>query len=286
MQKLDSDLIKRLMAEGNIKQVDIMRQTGASRATVHKWVNGSIPSGPNYIKLLNILGLSDYNQEPDNTAQLPGDVLDKRMNALGVTNAELARQIGAGRMNVGNWRLGRSTPSGIYYERIMNALELTYDAQGKIVPIEQVSRNIQACRQLSRVRILNEFQAGHPENINEDDALEHILVENDLIKNGHPFALKVTGDSMYKEGHRKSLAEGEYVVVDTTNKDPNPGDVVVALWDDGRATIKLYSTDMGSPMLVPLNDRYPIINQTSKPASECHIVGIVTGVVPPVRKFI
>ncbi len=83
------------------------------------------------------------------------------------------------------------------------------------------------------------------------------------------FALLVEGDSMQDEG----ILDGDYVLVQiqSTAKD---GDRVVALLPDGETTLKTFFKESnGSIRLQPANPNFKAIV-----VEECHIQGIVTGV--------
>lgn len=86
------------------------------------------------------------------------------------------------------------------------------------------------------------------------------------------YALQVKGSSMIEDG----IFDGDYVVVEKTDV-ANDGDIVVAIVNEGLATLKrLYRKD-GRVILMPSNrDMEPIY------PTECRIQGVVTGLV---RKF-
>ncbi len=84
------------------------------------------------------------------------------------------------------------------------------------------------------------------------------------------YALKVKGDSMIDAG----INDGDYVIV-KPNPSPNNGDIVVALLEDGTATVKRFYKESNSFKLVPENPSMnPIIIDKS---SNLTIQGIVVG---------
>ena len=86
------------------------------------------------------------------------------------------------------------------------------------------------------------------------------------------YALQVKGNSMIEDG----IFEGDYVVVEKTDI-ANEGDIVVALVDEGLATLKRFYRKDGRIVLMPSNSEMDPIYPT-----ECRIQGVVTGLV---RKF-
>lgn len=83
------------------------------------------------------------------------------------------------------------------------------------------------------------------------------------------FVLEVRGDSMIDE----QIADGDYVVVQRRNTARN-GETVVALLDNGEATLKKFYREKNHIRLQPANDAFePII------VKNCQIQGVVIGVV-------
>lgn len=69
------------------------------------------------------------------------------------------------------------------------------------------------------------------------------------------FALKVKGDSMIEDG----IYQGDYVIV-KPNPSPKNGEIVVALLQDGSATLKRFYKEKGKIQLMPANKDYqPIV---------------------------
>ncbi len=89
------------------------------------------------------------------------------------------------------------------------------------------------------------------------------------------FALKVKGDSMIDAG----INHGDFVIV-KPNPSPNNGDIVIALLDDGNATVKRFYKDKDSIKLVPANENLQPI--TIDKSSNLTIQGVVVGLF---RKF-
>jgi repressor LexA len=83
------------------------------------------------------------------------------------------------------------------------------------------------------------------------------------------FALKVTGDSMIDD----HIADGDYVIVEP-RKTAKDGEIVVALLEDGEATLKRFYRERGRFRLQPSNAAYHPIY-----VDRVDIQGVVVGVV-------
>ena len=115
------------------------------------------------------------------------------------------------------------------------------------------------------------------EELQQDAPLE-ALQQNDRInfqelfdKEG-VFALEVTGDSMIED----QIADGDYVIVRKQETASN-GEIVVALLDEGEATLKPWYAESNRIRLEPANAAMmPIFS------SNARVLGVVVGVV---RKY-
>jgi repressor LexA len=86
---------------------------------------------------------------------------------------------------------------------------------------------------------------------------------------GSTFVLKVRGDSMIDE----QIRDGDFVVAERRETARN-GETVVALLDNGEATLKKFYRERGQVRLQPANEKYePII------VKSCRIQGVVVGVI-------
>jgi repressor LexA len=89
------------------------------------------------------------------------------------------------------------------------------------------------------------------------------------VHGGNNFVLRVRGDSMIDE----QIRDGDFVVVEKRNTARN-GETVVALLDNGEATLKKIYRENGRVRLQPANEAYePIF------VDNCTIQGVVIGVV-------
>ena len=98
---------------------------------------------------------------------------------------------------------------------------------------------------------------------------------SDMLLGSDRYALEVKGDSMIEAG----IFDGDYVVIKQTNT-ANNGDIVVALIDNGEATLKKLRKHGDRVELIPANQSMaPMIY----PADRVHIQGIVVGQVRSYR---
>jgi repressor LexA len=121
------------------------------------------------------------------------------------------------------------------------------------------------------VPLAGRIAAGRPieavENV-EDLDLEQVFAAHRNAEKPN-FALQVTGDSMIDD----CIADGDYVIVEP-RKTPRNGEIVVALLEDGEATLKRYYRERGRIRLQPANAAYAPIY-----VDNIEIQGIVVGVV-------
>ena len=123
----------------------------------------------------------------------------------------------------------------------------------------------------ARLLLVGTIAAGQPIEAVEDRQfvdLEQMFVSTSRAESS-TFVLRVSGDSMIDE----QIRDGDFVVVQQRNTARN-GETVVALLQDGEATLKKFYREQGRIRLQPANDAYePII------VDDCRIQGVVIGVV-------
>ena len=164
--------------------------------------------------------------------------------------------------------LGVSRPT--VFEHI-EALE----ARGALKRQALLSRAIELAPELSgrptALPLVGLIAAGSPIEAVEDT---EILDLEELFQGrvGETFVLQVRGDSMIDE----QIRDGDYVIVEKRSQARN-GETVVALLEDGDATLKTFYREKGRIRLQPANEMMkPIYVKT------CRIQGIVIGVL---RKY-
>ena len=114
--------------------------------------------------------------------------------------------------------------------------------------------------------------AGRPIEAVQDDQRVH--VDAMFASRHNTFVLKVRGDSMIDE----HIADGDYVIVQQ-RAEPRDGQTVVALLDNGEATLKKFYREGQAVRLQPANPNYAPIRV---PAEQVNVQGVVIGVI---RRF-
>ncbi len=120
--------------------------------------------------------------------------------------------------------------------------------------------------------LVGTIAAGVPiEAVEETETLdlEALFSPPGASRTGDVFVLRVRGDSMIDE----QIRPGDYVVCQRTETARN-GQTVVALVEDGEATLKKYYKEKGRVRLQPANEAYEPIW-----VDRCTIQGVVIGVV-------
>ena len=121
--------------------------------------------------------------------------------------------------------------------------------------------------QRAGVPLVGQVAAGLPREALENT--ESLSLESCFGLGGDLFALEVSGDSMIEE----NITPGDYVICRRSNVADN-GELVVALVDDGEATLKRFFKESHQVRLQPANPRYEPIY-----TNNCHIEGVVVGLV-------
>jgi len=115
--------------------------------------------------------------------------------------------------------------------------------------------------------LVGRIAAGMPlEAVEDDQALD---LEALFPPGADTFALRVVGDSMIDE----HIRDGDYVICER-RAEPAQGQTVVALLDDGEATLKKFYKEPGRVRLQPANPDFDPIY-----ADDVTIQGVVVGVI-------
>jgi repressor LexA len=117
------------------------------------------------------------------------------------------------------------------------------------------------------LRLIGRIAAGSPIEAVEDP--EVIDLENLFGARQGTYVLEVKGDSMIDD----HITDGDYVVVEQRST-PLNGETVVALMDNGEATLKRYYREKNRIRLQPANSKYPPIYTNS-----AQIQGVVIGLI-------
>lgn len=118
----------------------------------------------------------------------------------------------------------------------------------------------------TRLPLVGRIAAGMPIEAVEDR--ETVDLEELFVHVGNTFVLRVTGDSMIED----HICDGDYVVCEQ-RETPRNGEIVVALLQDGEATLKRFYRERGRIRLQPANEKYAPIY-----VNDVQIQGVVIGV--------
>lgn len=121
----------------------------------------------------------------------------------------------------------------------------------------------------TRIPLVGRVAAGQPIEAIED---RQVLDLEDIFAargSGETFVLQVTGDSMIDE----HIADGDYVIC-RRGREVRNGETVVALLENGEATLKKFYRERGRIRLQPANPAFKPVY-----ARDVNIQGVVVGVV-------
>lgn len=105
-----------------------------------------------------------------------------------------------------------------------------------------------------------------------EDRTSTLPVPRALVRNANSYILKVKGDSMIES----LIADGDFVIIEKRDF-AHDGDIVVAMLEDGTATLKQYFKEKSYIRLQPANKEYKPLK-----VKQVVIQGKVTGII---RKF-
>lgn len=146
--------------------------------------------------------------------------------------------------------------------------------EGAVRGLEILDERFSSTLQGIELPLIGYIAAGKPIEAIENP-LETVTVSPDLVsKVKRCYVLQVKGDSMIEEG----IFDGDYVVIQKQEIAEN-GDIVIALLDNGFATLKTFYKDKEKIRLQPANAQMDPIYVNPK---ELQIQGKVTGVI---RKY-
>lgn len=202
------------------------------------------------------------------------DLIKSRRLRLGLTEQELASQVGVSRGAVQQWeREGGTAPKRGNQAAVAKVLGLTVAQLMSGEEPDAKQNTSTAAVGTTRIPLISHVQAGNLTAIMDDHApgaaAEYLLT--DLPVSKHTFALEIKGTSMEPD-----FKEGDRVIIDPEVQ-PQPGDFVAAkITDshgDGEATFKKYrprgTNDRGDEVfeLTPLNEDFPSLRSDSTPLS-------------------
>lgn len=164
--------------------------------------------------------------------------------------AELAAALGLkNRMTVHQHVAALKKKGLVHWESGLNrSLRVLEEGLGHIRPRESGSKHTSSEsseRASSMLPLHGKIAAGVPIDAVENP--EYLGIESDFAQRGC-FALQVKGDSMIEDG----IFDGDFVII-KPNPSPTNGDIVVALLEDGSATLKRFYKENGRFRLQPSN---------------------------------
>ncbi|MFO6493569.1 LexA family protein [Hafnia alvei] len=199
-----------------------------------------------------------------------------RLNALGMTQAELAEKMGVSQGAMGHWLNGRRSPSLTEVGAIFQILDINGAAlnpDGTFTVAEDLT--LRPIKQQYEYPLFTSVQAGSFSAVGcytEQDAKDWIGTTKKA--SDMAFWLVVEGHSMTAPaGSKPSFPEGMLILVDPA-EDVFSGDYCVAGIDNDTAvTFKRFVVEDGKPWLEPLNPnpRY----QSLECGTNCRIIGKV-----------
>ncbi|AKL12778.1 TPA: helix-turn-helix domain-containing protein [Kluyvera intermedia] len=204
---------------------------------------------------------------------------ESKKKELGITQADIADELGISQGAVGHYLNGRNPlnlPVAAVFARILRepissfspslAKEAELLSQVSNVKYEGPVKPRGSYPLISWVSAGSWAEAVEPYTLKEIDD----WYDSDAHIEGQGFWLKVQGDSMTSPVGL-SITEGMYVLVDTGKEAKNGNLVIAKLTDANEATFKKLVIDAGNKYLKPLNPQYPLIPINGN----CKIIGVV-----------
>jgi repressor LexA len=141
--------------------------------------------------------------------------------------------------------------------------------EGAVRGIEILDQKISTTIQGVELPILGYIAAGQPIMAYTDPDASVKVSPNMLSGKKRSYVLQVKGDSMIEEG----ILDGDYVIIEEQNV-ANDGEIVVALLDNGLATLKRFFREPDRIRLEPANSSMsPIYTTDVKIQGKC--VGVI-----------
>jgi len=170
--------------------------------------------------------------------------------------------------------IGISSLSAVYDH--LTALEkkgLIRRYKGALRGIEIIGADFLAQTQHLELPVLGFIAAGQPIELYNDPGKTVMVPESMISGKKRAFVLQVKGDSMIEEG----ILDNDYIIVEE-QETANNGDVVVAILDNGFATLKRFFQEKDKIRLEPAN-----VNMRPIWVTNVQIKGRVVGVIRSFR---
>ncbi len=240
------------------------------------------------------------------------DEFKKLRKASGFTQETFADAIGVKRQSVQKWEANNGTPDakrweliektlGLYSGWVAEQIAFTHASGADYANLREtapqyitnqqepppeatmsgtigISGNMEATTGTS-VPVISWVQAGEWNDIADafqpGDADDFVLVCRNVSK--HTFALRISGNSMAPE-----FLPGETIIIDPAVR-PETGKFVVAKTENGNgengeATFKKFERDGNKVFLIPLNDKFDVMDMTG---IDFRIVGCMVFLIQP-----
>lgn len=197
--------------------------------------------------------------------------------ALGISQSELARELGISPQSVQAWESGKNTPRPKRLSSLSSVLcrSVSYlmgEDGGDDESTDNVSAKVGVGIKEGLVPVVGKAQLGVDGFF---EALDYPVGHGDgyiqlFSDDPNAYALKVVGDSM-----QPRIRSGEYVLIEP-NKPFMSGDEVLVKTHCGRAMIKqlMYRRD-GEVRLLSVNDAHPPITLLETEIEKIHFVGAI-----------
>lgn len=186
------------------------------------------------------------------------------------TIADLASQLGLSRSTVFE-HLGELQRKSLLTTSPGKARSLKLTAQGRrLLEGAQDRRAEQGDSPNDGIPLVGQVAAGLP--VEAVETRDDLSLRSCFGTGDDLFALRVRGDSMIEE----NIRSGDYVICRRASRAEN-GQIVVALIDEGEATLKRFYRENGRARLQPANANYEPIY-----SDNCRIEAVVVGLI---RKF-
>jgi repressor LexA len=141
--------------------------------------------------------------------------------------------------------------------------------EGAVRGIEIIDKNLGEIIKGVELPVLGFIAAGLPIEPHTDPNATMHVAPGMLSGKKRAFVLQVKGESMIEEG----ILDGDFVVIEEQNEAKN-GDIVVALLENGLATLKRYFKEATRIKLAPANSQMQPI-YVSNVKIQGRVVGIV-----------
>lgn len=171
-------------------------------------------------------------------------ILKALREEAGISQAQLARQIGVGQSAVGMWESGKSRPSSATMEKIARYFQVSVDYLCGLTQVKSPARP-----EAVRIPVLGDVAAGVPIEAIQD-IVDYEEVDSALAASGELFGLRIKGSSM-----EPRMKDGDVVIV-RKQETAETGDTVVVLVNGDSATVKKIKTGPDGITLIPTNPAY------------------------------